>query len=103
VNAGGTFAVVSDYHDTLVSVDLSSERVSCRFPDYAAAPISCFGVHPRSDNVVIVYADNRFVECRCAVAFESPFRLEKFFGHFFVCVQCLFSYPFFNTQTVHTY
>ena len=62
-NSAGTLAVVSDYVDTIVTVVLASERVICRFPEYSASKMACFGVNPRSDNVVIVYADGRFVEC----------------------------------------
>ncbi len=62
-NSSGTLAIISDFDDTVVSVDLSSERVTCRFPEYAASKIACFAIHPRTDNVIIVYADSRFVEC----------------------------------------
>ena len=62
-NSAGTFAVLSDFDDNLIAVDLSTERVSCKFPEYDAAPISCFNIHPKTDNVVIVYADSHFVEC----------------------------------------
>lgn len=62
-NSAGTLAVIADYQDTLVSVDLASERVISRFPEYSASKMSCFGLNPRNDNVVVVYADGRFVEC----------------------------------------
>ena len=62
-SSSGTFVVLSDFDDNLISVDLSTERVTCKFPEYDSAPISCFSVHPKTDNVVVVYADSHFVEC----------------------------------------
>ena len=62
-NSSGTIAVLSDFDGNLISVDLSTERVLCKFPEYDASPIACFEIHPKSDNVIVVYADSHFVEC----------------------------------------
>ena len=84
-NSNGTFAVVADHDDTLVSVDLSTERVTCRFPDYGPAKITCFAIHPRTDNVVIAYADGRFVECSSETGkytkFSSNFLTDETFSN----------------------
>ena len=72
-NATGTFVVLSDYDDNLISVDLATERASCKFPEYDAAPISCFAIHPKTDNVVVVYADSHFVECNAKTGKYTKF------------------------------
>lgn len=62
-NAAGTFAVVSDFDGNLVVVDLANEKVSAKFPRYDVAPVVTFAIHPKTENVIIVYANHHFVEC----------------------------------------
>jgi len=63
VNYSGSFCLVSDYDGNVVVVDLASERVSVKFCRFHDSPITCLAVDPETDNVIIVYASNHFIEC----------------------------------------
>jgi len=73
VGEGGEHAVVCDYNDTTVVVDLVNFTVAAKLPSYRDGCISAIGINPHSNHVVIAYSNHKLIECDVRTAKLTEF------------------------------
>jgi len=73
VSVSGEFAVVADYSENVVVVDLHTFTVAAKLPSYREGAISAIGINPHNNNVVIAYSNQKLVECDIRTAKLTEF------------------------------
>jgi len=73
VSVSCEFAVLADYSENVVVVDLHSFTVAAKLPSYREGCISAIGINPHNNNVVIAYSNHKLVECDIRTAKLTEF------------------------------
>lgn len=55
--------LVADHDNNIIVIDVATLKIQCKPPKYDEAPISCMALHPKTNNLIVVYSNHHFVEC----------------------------------------